>query len=122
MPDLAAMATAAELEQSIRNHRHSMAMGAAQLREHYGRNWEEPEDVAISWNSPTTVNHGGGLGQLVGGVLVGGLGSLGVAAARGLFAPFEPTGPAAPPQPVEWDVTIESVNGKPTATKVEVVK
>ena len=125
LPDLAAMATAAELEQSIANQRHAMAMAEANLRRHYGEDWQEPDDVAISWNSPTTTHyHGGGLGRLGGPILAalgGGAAALGVAAVLGAFATSGP-GPAAPPDGTEWDITIETVDGKPTATEVEVVK
>ena len=124
MPDLAAMATAAELEQSIRNHRHAMSMAEANLRKHFRDDWQEPDDVAISWNSPTTHYHGGGLGRLGGMVLAamgGGVASLGVAAALGAFATFGP-GPATPPDTTEWDITIETVDGKPSVTGATVVK
>ena len=84
LSEIDAMATVAGLDQQMRNHRHAMAMGAAQLREHYGAKFEEPDDVGITWNSPT-INHppSNGLARLGLGALAGGLGSLGVAAALG---------------------------------------
>jgi len=51
------MANLMGLEEMGRQNRHAMSMAQAQLREQLGKNWEEPEDVAINWNSPTIVNH-----------------------------------------------------------------
>ena len=50
------MANLMGLEEMTRQNRHSMSMAQAQLREQLGKNWQEPDDVAINWNSPTTVH------------------------------------------------------------------
>ena len=125
LPEIDAMATVAGLDQQMRNHRHAMAMGAAQLREHYGAKFEEPDDVGITWNSPT-INHppSNGLARLGLGALAGGLGSLGVAAALGAFhvSPSDPATSVPDPQAQEWEITIQSVDGKPTVTSAEVVE
>ena len=74
------MANLIGLEEMTRQNRHAMAMAQAQLREHLGKNWEQPEDVAINWNSPTTVNQSApGMGTLAklavaAGLLGGGIG------------------------------------------------
>jgi len=86
---------------------------------------DDSYDVGTYPDEVTTVivGRGGGLGPLIGGVLAGGLGSLGLAAALGAFSM---SGTAAtvpdPPKGQEWDITIESVNGKPAVTDVEVVE
>jgi len=57
-------ALAQQVVQQGRMDRHSMAMAAAQMREHWGSNWQEPVEDVINLNSPTTIhNHpaGGGL-------------------------------------------------------------
>ena len=57
-------ALAQQVVQQGRMDRHSMAMAAAQMREHWGGNWQEPAEDVINLNSPTTIhNHpaGGGL-------------------------------------------------------------
>lgn len=72
----------------------------------------------------TVVVPSNGLARIAVGALVGGLGSLGVAAALGAFA-VTPSGPVTPgpaAEGQEWEITIESVNGKPTVTKAEVVE
>ena len=74
------MANLMGLEEMSRQNRHAMAMGQAQLSKHLGDNWEQPEDVAINWNSPTIVNHPkAGMGTLAklaigAGLLGGGIG------------------------------------------------
>jgi len=84
LPEIDAMASVVQLEEMTRQNRHAMSMGQAQLRQHLGENWQEPDEVGINWNSPTTVNYGqrGGIGTLaklaVGAALLGsglGLGS-----------------------------------------------
>ena len=78
------MANLMGLEEMARQNRHAMSMAQAQLREQLGKNWEQPEDVAINWNSPTIVNQSkpslGMLAKLAigAGLLGGGIG-LGVA-------------------------------------------
>jgi hypothetical protein len=51
------MANLMGLEEMSRQNRHAMSMAQAQLREQLGKNWQEPDDVAINWNSPTILNH-----------------------------------------------------------------
>lgn len=74
------MANLMGLEEMSRQNRHAMSMAQAQLREQLGKNWEQPEDVAINWNSPTIVNHPkAGMGTLAklavgAGLLGGGIG------------------------------------------------
>jgi hypothetical protein len=74
------MANLMGLEEMTRQNRHAMSMGQAQLRKHLGDNWEQPEDVAINWNSPTIVNHAKpGMGTvaklaMAAGLLGGGIG------------------------------------------------
>ena len=74
------MANLMGLEEMGRQNRHAMSMAQAQLREHLGKNWEEPEDVAINWNSPTIVTQAKpGMGTLAklavgAGLLGGGIG------------------------------------------------
>ena len=125
LPEIDAMATVAGLDQQMRNHRHAMAMGAAHQRAHYGAKFEEPHAVGITWNSPT-INHppSNGLARLGLGALAGGLGSLGVAAALGAFhvSPQNPATSVPDPQAQEWEITIQSVDGKPTVTSAEVVE
>lgn len=72
----------------------------------------------------TVVMPNNGLARVGLGALMGGLGSLGVAAALGAFAISRP-GPVtpAPSQSGQaWDITIEAVDGKPTVTSAEVVE
>ena len=71
------MANLRGLEEMTRQNRHAMSMAQAQLREHLGKNWEQPEDVAINWHSPTIVNQPEtGMGTLaklaIGAALLGG--------------------------------------------------
>jgi hypothetical protein len=71
------MANLMGLEEMMRQNRHAMSMAQAQLREHLGKNWEQPEDVAINWHSPTIVNQPEtGMGTLaklaIGAALLGG--------------------------------------------------
>ena len=57
-------ALAQQVAQQGRMDRHSMAMAAAQMRDHWGSNWQDPEEDVINLNSPTTIHHhppGGGL-------------------------------------------------------------
>ena len=74
------MANLMGLEEMTRQNRHAMSMAQAQLREQLGKNWEQPEDVAINWNSPTIVNHPkSGIGTVAkfgmeAGLLGGGIG------------------------------------------------
>ena len=56
LPEIAAAATLAQLDQMLAENRHAMSMGEAQLRQHLGDNWRKPEDVGITWNSPTIIN------------------------------------------------------------------
>lgn len=72
-------------------------------------------------DATTVVMPSNGLARVGVGALLGGLGSLGVAAALGAFA----GGPSQVPTPVdaqEWEITIEAVDGKPAVTKAEVIK
>ena len=78
------MANLMGLEEMARQNRHAMSMAQAQLREQLGKNWEQPEDVAINWNSPTIVNQPKpGMGTLaklaIGAGLLGGGVGLGAA-------------------------------------------
>ena len=71
------MANLMGLEEMTRQNRHAMSMAQAQLREHLGKNWEQPEDGAINWHSPTIVNQPEtGMGTLakraIGAALLGG--------------------------------------------------
>ena len=74
------MANLMGLEEMMRQNRHAISMGQAQLREQLGKNWEQPEDVAINWHSPTIVNQPErGMGTLAklaigAGLLGGGIG------------------------------------------------
>jgi len=65
-----------------------------------------------------------GLARLAVGAMFGGLGSLGVAAACGAFSVSQPGPATSLPDPAaqEWEITIESVNGKPTVTEAEVIE
>ena len=69
-----------QLDQMMQRDRHAMAMAQAQMREHLGKNWEQPDDVGINWNSPTIVNPPKpGLGMaaklaMAAGLLGGGIG------------------------------------------------
>lgn len=87
LPEIAAAATLAQLDQTLAENRHAMAMGEAQLRQHLGDNWRKPEDVGITWNSPTIINpeKPRGSGSLIGklglaAALLGGGAGLGSAA------------------------------------------
>jgi len=78
-PEMAAAVTMTQLDQMMKENAHVLAMGKAQLRKHLGADWEEPDDVSITWNSPTTTNYGsrgGALGKLAMGaaLLAGGVG------------------------------------------------
>jgi len=84
LPEIGAAATLAQLDQMMQRDRHAMAMAQAQMREQLGKNWEQPDDVGIQWNSPTIVNPPKpGLGVLaklaVGAGLLGGGIALGAA-------------------------------------------
>ena len=81
------MANLMGLEEMSRQNRHAMSMAQAQLREQLGKNWEQPEDVAINWNSPTIVNHPkAGMGTLA--KLAMGAGLLGGGIALGSAMPW----------------------------------
>lgn len=87
---------------------------------------EDSYDVGPAYPSegPQIVNvsHGGG-GLLKGaalaaGLLLGGGGaSLGVAAMLGAFVDRPAAVVPATPAPVEWEITVESVDGEPVITK-----
>jgi hypothetical protein len=84
LPEIGAAATMVQLDQMMQRDRHAMSMAQAQLREQFGKNWEQPDDVGIQWNSPTIVNPPKpGLGMLaklaVGAGLLGGGVGLGMA-------------------------------------------
>jgi len=85
---------------------------------------DESYDVGTYPPAVTNLVVGRGLGRLGLGAVLGGLGSLGVAAALGAFAPSLPSPATSVPAPgaQEWDITIESVDGKPTVTSAEVVE
>lgn len=72
----------------------------------------------------TVVMPSNGLARLGLGALAGGLGSLGVAAALGAFhvSPQSPATSVPDPHAQEWEITIQSVDGKPTVTSAEVVE
>jgi hypothetical protein len=119
-----AMSFTAGLQQQMRIDRHAMAMGAAQLREHYGSNWEAPPEDVINLHSPTTINVGSeASGLLPKLLLAAGLLAGGGGVALGLVALF--TSPTTPVQESpetgsrlsEQEVTIiiESVDGEVTA-------
>ncbi len=84
---------------------------------------DESYDVGTYPPDVTTVvmDKGRGWLPLVAGLLTGGLGTAGVAAALGAFGSAAPM--AAPPAKAQvFDVTIESVDGKPKVTSVEVTE
>ena len=56
LPEIDGAANLVQLDQMMQRERHAMAMAQAQMREHLGKNWEQPDDVGINWNSPTIVN------------------------------------------------------------------
>jgi len=56
LEEIGTAANLAQLDQMMQRERHAMAMAQAQMREQLGKNWEQPEDVGIQWNSPTIVN------------------------------------------------------------------
>ena len=84
LPEIGAASTMVQLDQMMQKERPAMSMAQAQLREQFGKNWEQPDDVGIHWNSPTIVNPPKpGLGMLaklaVGAGLLGGGIALGAA-------------------------------------------
>lgn len=78
-PEIDGAALLVQLDEMMKQNAHALAMGQAQMRSQLGDAWQEPEDVGIKWNSPTTVtvgSRGGGLGKLAVGaaLLAGGVG------------------------------------------------
>ena len=93
------MANLMGLEEMARQNRHAMSMAQAQLREQLGKNLEQPEDVAINWNSPTTVNQPApGMGTVAKLAVAAGLlgGGIGLGSALPWLLGKLPTGGAAP--------------------------
>lgn len=72
-------------------------------------------------DSTTVVMPSNGLARLGMGALLGGLGSLGVAAALGAFT-GSPSQVTAPADAQEWEITIEAIDGKPAVTKARVIQ
>jgi len=75
--------------------------------------------------STTIVSQGGGLvkGALLSAALLfgGGGASLGVASLLGLFGGSTPAAAVAP-EAVEWEITVESVDGEPVITNAKPIK
>jgi hypothetical protein len=72
------------------------------------------------------VSHGGGLlkgAAMAAALLLGGGGaSLGLASLLGAFVGRPAAVVPATPAPVEWEITVESVDGEPVITNAEPVK
>jgi hypothetical protein len=99
LPEIGAAATMVELDQMMQRERHAMAMAQAQMREQLGKNWEQPDDVGIQWNSPTIVNPPKpGMGTVAKLAVAAGLlgGGIGLGSALPWLLGKLPTGGAAP--------------------------
>jgi hypothetical protein len=55
--DIAKMMTLSGIDTELRNHSRMEALGDAQIRQHFGKDYSPDDDVGIQYNSPTTINH-----------------------------------------------------------------